>query len=202
MLFVIAKDDHKMRIEVGYGLEGALPDLLAKDILDNHVTPYFKQGNYNEGVTEGVLAIIKATEGEYTAVGNKNTSGIFGIPNELLYFIFFMGYMFLQFIASILARSKSWWAGGVLGGALGATSMYLNMFGLSIMIGSFITFVLILFGLLFDYVVSTSYNNAVRNGSDIPWWAGGGSSGGYSSSSSFGGFGGGSSGGGGASSSW
>lgn len=218
VLFVIAKDDHKMRIEVGYGLEGALPDLLAKDILDNRVAPFFKQGKYDEGVTEGVYAIIKATEGEYRNKNNtpsnslemksKYTHEVKDVHTEdsladavkmFLVVLFFVA----QFFASILARSKSWWAGGVLGGALGVISMYLNIFGLSIMIGSLITFVLILLGLLFDYVVSTSYNNAVRSGSGIPWWVGGGSSGGgYSSSSSFGGFGGGSSGGGGASSSW
>ena len=202
VLFVIAKDDHKMRIEVGYGLEGALPDLLAKDILDTKVAPAFKQGDYDKGVTDGAFAIIEATKGEYVATVNKSSSGILGIPNEILYFILFMGYMFLQLLASMLARSKSWWAGGVLGGALGIISMYFNIFGLSIVVGSSITFVLILLGLLFDYVVSTGYNNAVQSGSGIPWWAGG-NTGGYSrSSSSFGGFGGGSSGGGGASSSW
>ena len=64
-LFFIAKNDKKLRIEVGYGLEGALPDALANSIIRNVIVPYFKQDDFYEGITAGIDAIISATAGEY-----------------------------------------------------------------------------------------------------------------------------------------
>lgn len=66
VLFYIAKDDKKMRIEVGYGLEGALPDALASSILRNEVKPYFQKGDFYGGVVSGLNAVMAATVGEYT----------------------------------------------------------------------------------------------------------------------------------------
>ncbi|MBX2976678.1 MAG: TPM domain-containing protein [Ignavibacteriaceae bacterium] len=68
ILFLVAKDDRLLRIEVGYGLEGALPDALCSQIIRNEVVPYFKEGNYFAGIATGVEAIVRATAGEY-----KNT---------------------------------------------------------------------------------------------------------------------------------
>ncbi len=65
VLFIVAKQDRKMRIEVGYGLEGALTDALASSILRNEVRPYFKRGDYFNGIAAGLEAIMKATVGEY-----------------------------------------------------------------------------------------------------------------------------------------
>jgi uncharacterized protein len=67
VIFIIFKNDRKMRIEVGYGLEGVLTDALAGQIIRNMVAPPFKQGNYEQGVFAGVTAIIQATQGEYKA---------------------------------------------------------------------------------------------------------------------------------------
>ena len=67
VLFFVAKEDRKMRIEVGYGLEGALPYALCSSILRNEVRPYFKQGDYYDGIKAGLNAIISATKGEYKA---------------------------------------------------------------------------------------------------------------------------------------
>lgn len=71
VLFLVAKNDRKMRIEVGYGLEGALPDALASSILRNEVKPYFKKNRYAEGIFSGLNAIVKATKGEYKGRGRK-----------------------------------------------------------------------------------------------------------------------------------
>lgn len=65
ILMVIAKDDHKMRIEVGYGLEGALPDAICTQIIRKIVGPQFKQGNYAGGISDGVDAMMAATKGEF-----------------------------------------------------------------------------------------------------------------------------------------
>ena len=74
VVILVAKDDHKIRIETGYGLEGAIPDVTAKSIIDNDITPEFRKGNYYRGLDQAVDDIIKAAQGRYTApagYGNK-----------------------------------------------------------------------------------------------------------------------------------
>ena len=58
ILFLVVKNDRKMRIEVGYGLEGALPDALASSIIRNDVAQYFKRDDYTSGVIAGLSGII------------------------------------------------------------------------------------------------------------------------------------------------
>ena len=92
-LLFIAKEDRKLRIEVGYGLEGALPDALSSSIIRNVIVPHFKRDNYFEGISEGVNAIIAAVSGEYTAPpeeDKKPGGSIFTI----LMIIFFLIMMF------------------------------------------------------------------------------------------------------------
>lgn len=62
ILFLIAPQDRRMRIEVGQGLEGDLPDAIAKRIIAETVTPFFSEGRYNDGVVAGVSAIIERTD--------------------------------------------------------------------------------------------------------------------------------------------
>jgi uncharacterized protein len=66
ILFVFVQD-RKVRIEVGYGLEGALPDITAHRIIEEQITPRFGAGDYAGGIEAGVNAIIAATKGEYRA---------------------------------------------------------------------------------------------------------------------------------------
>ena len=68
VLFVFVQD-HKMFLQVGYGLEGVLPDALCKRIIDEQITPRFKAGDFDGGLTAGVQAIIAATKGEYKGTG-------------------------------------------------------------------------------------------------------------------------------------
>ena len=65
VLLLIVAEDRLIRIEVGYGLEGVLTDALSSRINRNEIAPYFRQGDYDTGVQEGVKAIINATKGEY-----------------------------------------------------------------------------------------------------------------------------------------
>jgi uncharacterized protein len=67
VLLAIFIQEHKARIEVGYGLEGALTDALSSRIIRNELAPDFKAGNYDGGVEKTVDAIMKAVRGEYTA---------------------------------------------------------------------------------------------------------------------------------------
>jgi uncharacterized protein len=63
-LMVVAKDDHHLRIEVGYGLEGSLTDVTTKRIIDEVITPKFKAGDFAGGISAGIGRIIKVIDGE------------------------------------------------------------------------------------------------------------------------------------------
>ena len=68
VLFVFVAD-RKMRIEVGYGLEGAIPDVLAKRIIDEQIRPHFAAGNFDAGLIAGVNGLMQASRGEYRGSG-------------------------------------------------------------------------------------------------------------------------------------
>src|ERR1700737_961092 len=63
-ILVVAKDDRRLRIEVGYGLEGALPDVTTKRIIDEIITPKFRSGDFSGGISAGVDRIIGVIDGE------------------------------------------------------------------------------------------------------------------------------------------
>jgi uncharacterized protein len=65
VLLFVSRDDRKMRIEVGYGLEGSLTDAVSSRIIRNEIAPSFRQGDYDAGIRAGVMAIIQAIKGEY-----------------------------------------------------------------------------------------------------------------------------------------
>ncbi len=94
VIILVAKDDRKIRIEVGYGLEGAIADITAKSIIDNSITPQFKEDNYYRGLDLATNDIIKAAAGEYRApsgYGNKNKKPRgFGSILTILIILFFL----------------------------------------------------------------------------------------------------------------
>lgn len=64
LIFIVVRNDRKMRIEVGYGLEGAVPDAIARRILDEYVRPRFRTGQFAEGIFGAFNQLMKAAEGE------------------------------------------------------------------------------------------------------------------------------------------
>lgn len=70
VLILAAIDDRQIRIEVGYGLEGAIPDITANQIIRNDIGPNFRSGDYYEGFNQAAASIIKAAAGEYKAPAN------------------------------------------------------------------------------------------------------------------------------------
>jgi uncharacterized protein len=64
LILVVAKDDRRLRIEVGYGLEGAIPDSLANRVIDERITPRFRDGDFYGGLRDGVDQLIRLAEGE------------------------------------------------------------------------------------------------------------------------------------------
>ncbi len=181
LLLLIAKDDREMRIEVGYGLEPVITDIESGRIIREVLTPAFQAGDYDGGVEAAVTRIIDDIgRGEAPPESPQDSFNL----TSLIYTAFF----FLIFLSSILARSKSWWAGGIIGAVIGF--IFFSWVGITI---------LALIGLVFDFIVSKKYKESKALGVHPPWWIGGpGGRGG----GGFGGFGGGSSGGGGASGRW
>jgi uncharacterized protein len=86
-LLFIAKNDRKLRIEVGYGLEGALPDILAGQIIRKEIGPRFREGDYYGGITAGVQSIILATKNEYQADPTNRRTASNIIPFLVILFV-------------------------------------------------------------------------------------------------------------------
>jgi len=92
VLLVIAKQDHAMRIEVGYGLEGTMTDAITSQIIRQEITPYFKSDNYFGGIVTGVDAIMRATAGEYHAEskGKRAPAASAGLLAIFILFVLFI----------------------------------------------------------------------------------------------------------------
>lgn len=97
VLFVFTQD-HKMFIQVGYGLEGPLPDLTAFDITEHRIKPHFRSNDYEGGLAEGIDSIFKAIRGEYQ--GSGKTVRERGFPKKATAFI--LNHLPLFFIILIL----------------------------------------------------------------------------------------------------
>jgi uncharacterized protein len=187
VLLLISVEDRELRIEVGYGLEPVLTDARAGNIIRNEITPAFKDGDYDAGVTAGTEAIISVISGDPTLFNNQPQKSTIGEKFSLFFFLV----MVLVYLSAFLARSKRIWPGGVLGFLLGA-----------ILISAVGAFFLGLWGLFLDWLISRNYKTRKAKGLPTSWWSSGGGFSGGSSSGGFGGFSGGSSGGGGSSGKW
>ncbi len=92
VVFFVFVRDRKMRIETGYGLEGALPDALASRILGDEVVPRFQRGDWAGGLEAGIDAILRATKGEYQPVAARSRRGVplAGLVIVLLFVLLFL----------------------------------------------------------------------------------------------------------------
>ncbi len=201
VLFLISVSDRQTRIHTGYGVEGDLTDIGTSYIQRDVVTPAFRAGDYYAGINGAVDKMIESLGGTNIVPDNYSaTPKRSGINWNM---IFIMSIILIQFVAAMLGKSKSWWAGGVLGGAVGVVLWIFGIFALSIIMYGIIFVTLVFFGLAFDFMVSKAHDTKNQTGS-FPlwfWFLGGGGRGG-SGGSSGGGFGGGGSGGGGSSGRW
>jgi len=193
-ILLIAKADRKLRIEVGYGLEGRLTDLRAGRIVANVIVPYLKNGQIDQGVVEGVQAMIGVVQGEFSAADapadrrqseRRSGNGLFGLILAL-------------FILNVLGRLRR--SIGALAGAVIVPIIGTTIFGFSWMLVAILIPVGIAIGLLAGVMGAPLVfgHGGHRPGGGGFWIGGGGLGGG------FGGFsgGGGGFGGGGASGGW
>ena len=197
-ILVVAKNDRHLRIEVGYGLEGALTDVTSRRIIDEIITPKFRTGDFSGGISDGVDRMIRVIDGEPLPVPSPTVS--FGSLDDLapLFIVtLFVSIGVGGFFRAILGRLL----GSVAtGGIIAALSwLILGSFALAMVLGV-IGFIIGFIADLFSAMGPSTGSS--RGGS----WSSGSSGGGWSSGSSsdsgsFSG-GGGSFGGGGASGSW
>ncbi len=89
VVLLVAKKDRKLRIEVGYGLEGALTDLTAGRIVDNDIEPLFKKGQFDQGFVRGVDMIIAAVQGEYSASQRDGGGSLLPVLIIMILIIYF-----------------------------------------------------------------------------------------------------------------
>lgn len=122
IVLLIAIEDRKVRIEVGYGLEGAVSDYTAKSIIDNEILPNFKAGNYYRGIDEAIDAIVKAAAGRYEAPKGYR-KGKTGLKDWQVFLIVVGVWLFLGMISKgkggggyASRRGYRGLGGGVLGG--------------------------------------------------------------------------------------
>lgn len=187
VLLLIALNDRKMRIEVGYGLEGAIPDAIAKRIISQIITPEFRAGHFYKGIDDGLSAIITAVKGEELPPALTSPQAVKKKPGRfnLLYVFLIIGIVSLN----ATLRQK-------ITGKNKAQKTSLITFTVIFLVG------LVLFNWVASLVVSAIGTLLLSipsgGGGGGGYWMGGGYyGGGYSGGSSGGGFGGFSGGGGG-----
>lgn len=123
IIIVVALGDRKISIQTGYGLEGALPDVYAKRIIENEIKPYFKAGDYYSGLDAGTTAIIKYTKGEYKNDKSKGKSGGGAGGGALAILIFIV-----VIVIAIIKRGGGGGNGGqVIGGRGVANALFWSM---------------------------------------------------------------------------
>ena len=130
IVLLVAKNDHHVRIEVGYGLEGAIPDITASQIIQSVIVPNFKEDNYYRGLDLATNDIIKAAAGEYKAPQGYSGRRKRGL-NPALIFLIILG-VWIIFGASgggrggggMLSRRgyRGWWGPIWPGGGFGGGS--------------------------------------------------------------------------------
>lgn len=144
-LILIAVKDRKAWITTGYGLEGAIPDVIANKIVQTKMIPYFKSGQYSQGITEGSIAVISLIAKEYDVEITGQEAQVYqavrqkSSPLQILFsilmFIFiigsrsgFLGYFLM---GSMLGghRRGGYWHGAGMGGARGGFSGGFGGFG-------------------------------------------------------------------------
>lgn len=113
-LLLIAKDDRALRIEVGYGLEGVIPDAVAKRVIEEIILPRFKQGDFAGGIDAGTDALVKLVEGEpLPELAPRRAAGLSLIEDALplaMLFIFVVGGLLRALFGRFLGASA---AGGI-----------------------------------------------------------------------------------------
>jgi uncharacterized protein len=127
VLMLVFVQDRKMRIQPGYGLEGAMPDALCSRIIRETMAPAFRDGKYGAGLASGISAVMQATKGEYKGTGRKSDK-----PMTILDFLFSpLGFFLLVMIVLVVINRnrRDVGSGGISPGAAAATGFFIGGMG-------------------------------------------------------------------------
>ncbi len=127
LLFLIAPNERKVRIEVGQGLEGVMPDVYTKRINEDIVIPFFRQGRMSEGILQGVTAIIKVLDGEELQAQAKPKVSERNKKVSLPFWAIVLIWIFIMFVGRLGGGRRGFgrgggyggWGGGLGGGGFG-----------------------------------------------------------------------------------
>ncbi len=181
VLLIVAPNERKVRIEVGYGLESRLTDALSSMIIHNDILPYFKRGDYDGGILKGVRSIIKAIGGTYKVKKDKKSRKSVSSYAPIIFFAFIF---FIMVTQNLIANTKyKSYAQRAIPASFAAFFIYVLT---GFLIAAIIAFIALLFIL-----------DGVSSGNDNTTHFIGGGFNDFDSGDSFGSFGGGFSGGGG-----
>ncbi|MBX2968886.1 MAG: TPM domain-containing protein [Cyclobacteriaceae bacterium] len=199
VLLFIAVNDRKMRIEVGYGLEGALPDITCNQIIRNEIAPEFRRNDFDAGVQAGIDAITSAIAGEYVADEGTTFEG-----EEIPWFVglFVFGILGLFSLMGLLIKGGAGWFLYIFLIPFYAAfpfALYGWETGKMILLGHIIGFPIL--KIIFKMMGWSTLESSGGGGSSGGGWSSGGGGGWSSGGGGFSG-GGGSFGGGGSSGSW
>ncbi|WP_227370237.1 TPM domain-containing protein [Halomonas sp. M20] len=120
-LLIVAPEERKLRIEVGYGMEGRLTDAQSSVIINQVITPAFKQGDYAKGITQGAAAMIQVLGGDPLAEPKRQASGSSDReagPASIWFFVMFVIVMLISRGGGGGGRGRRRGRGGLLAGAL------------------------------------------------------------------------------------
>jgi uncharacterized protein len=195
VLLIVAKNDRELRIEVGRGLEGALPDVTANRIISETIVPLFRQGDFYGGINAGLDQMIRVIDGEPLPAPDLRWQGssVRGV-SHLLPFLFVAVFFGSVVLRSLFGRG----VGAVIAGA--ATGVVVYLVGQALFVALVAALIAFLFALISGFSGGGTWSSYPRTGG----WGGGFGSGGGGGLSGGGGFSGGGGGfnGGGASGRW
>ncbi|MGZ8202230.1 MAG: TPM domain-containing protein [Burkholderiales bacterium] len=194
-ILVVAVKDRALRIEVGYGLEGALPDATAKRIVEEYIVPRFKAGDFVGGIDAGVSRMMAVIEGEPLPPPRARPSAQTGQAPGM-YELLFIGFMLVFVVGGVLRAMFGRFFGSTLIGGVGGIAGWLMLGSLAAGIG------VGLIALVLSLMSGASGMGGRRRGGWYPGGWGGGTGGGWSGGGGSWGGGGGGFGGGGASGRW
>ncbi len=138
VILLVAKNDRKLRIEVGYGLEGAIPDAIAKRIITDSIAPRFKTGDYYGGIKAGVADLSKLIQGEAlpapAPVWQHGQGAASDAPDWLapLFFVLILGFILRAILGRFLGSAAAGGAGWFTASMFGAPGVLAVVAGLGV----------------------------------------------------------------------
>nr|WP_298121755.1 TPM domain-containing protein [uncultured Pseudoxanthomonas sp.] len=167
VLLLVAKDDRRVRIETGYGLEGAIPDAIANRVIQEYLAPRFRAGDYAGGIADATATLVKLIDGEALPepVSTHRVSGEGGKGGGVL-FAAFAAFIVATIVRGMFSRAPSGIRGLFTGGAAGGVALLLSSL---LAVGGIAAVLGLLYGLM-----SVSTRGGYARHRDWGGWGGGG----------------------------